>query len=167
MSLFNIQETCAFLAIKSLIILCLMRCLSIVALAPLSFTHSSTWTCFSLLIVSLMASMTRHPVILMTSIWNFGPLRNTVGLYVENLPDHIYESVTDPLHRLKENLKRAFTSHDDQRSFVGSADDSDSSYSDEEHSSRRKGIHITTPIFQFLRGFSYFIVSPINFYLVI
>ena len=116
-----------------------MRCLSIVALSIYSRTTSSTGACIALLVVSLMASITRHPLILWTSIWNFGPLRNTVGLYLENLPDHIYSSVTDPLHRWKENLKEVFTKRDDQRGIVVSAYDSDSSCSDEENNSRRMG----------------------------
>ena len=128
------------MAIKSLLALCLMRCLSIVALAIYSRTTSSTGACIALLVVSLMASITRHPLILWTSIWNFGPLRNTVGLYVENLPDHIASSVTDPLHRWKENLKEVFANRDDQRSIVVSAYDSDSSCSDEENNSRRLGM---------------------------
>ena len=134
-----VQETCAYLAIKSLLALCLMRCLSIVVLAIYSRSPSSTEACIVLLVVSLMASITRHPLILWTSIWNFGPLRNTVGLYVENLPEHISSSVTEPLHRWKENLKEVFANRDDQRSIVVSAYDSDSSCSDEEHNSRRMG----------------------------
>ena len=127
-----------------------MRCLSIVFLAIYSRTDTSTGACISLLVVSLVASITRNPVILWTSIWNFGPLRNTVGLYIENLPDHISSSVSAPLHRWKENLKEVFANRDDQRSIVVSAYDSDSSCSDEEFNSRGRGMKNRNIIFVFV-----------------
>lgn len=135
----DFQETCAYLAMKSLLTLCLIKCLSIVALVVFSTTSSSLIACVSLLAVSLTASITRHPVILLTSVWNFGPLRNTVGLYVENLPDHVSSILASPLHRWKESLKQKFSNREDQRGIVVSAYDSDSSCSDEENNSRRRG----------------------------
>ena len=119
--------------------LCVTRCLSVLGLTLFSSTASSTWACIALLTVSLITSITRHPVILLTSIWNFGPLRNTVGLYVENLPDHLHSSITEPLYQWLENLKRAFAHRDDQRSIVVYGDDSDSSASDDGNNPHRRG----------------------------
>ena len=140
LNLIYLQETCAYLAIKSLLTLCLIKCLSIGTLVIFSTTNSSLIACVYLLAVSLTASITRHPVILLTSIWNFGPLRNTVGLYVENLPDHVSSIFSSPLHRWKESLKQKFSNHEDRRGIVVSAYDSDSSCSDEENNSRRRGL---------------------------
>ena len=131
---------CAYLAIKVLVSLWFIKCLSVLALALFSSTYSASWACFAVILVSIMSSLTRHPLILLISIWNFGPLRNTVGLYIENLPDHIYSSITAPLHRWKENLKQAVANRDDQRIIVGSGDDSDSFCSDDEgHCHKRRG----------------------------
>ena len=137
-----LQETCAYLAVRSLLTLCVIKVVSFICFANFATTKSSSEACTSLIILCIAASVLRHPVILLISIWNFGPLRNTVGLYIENLPHHMSSFFASPLHRWKESLKLKFSHREDQRRIVipGYDDDvSDSSCSDDETKSRRRG----------------------------
>merc|ERR1711974_412120 len=114
------------------------RCLSVLAPVLFSCSISWAWATAALVFMCIAASLVRHPTILLTSIWNFGPLRNTVGLYVGNLPEHVHTSITEPLHEWLEDLKHKFAHREDQRGIVASGDDSESNNSEEETNSRAR-----------------------------
>ena len=68
-------------------------------------------------ILSTMLCLIRNPGIIMVCIFNFGPIRNTVTLYLENIPEHISCSMCPFLERFFPMCK----SKDDQRNIVEAA----------------------------------------------
>jgi hypothetical protein len=68
----------------------------------------------SLVAVTTLASFLRHPMVLCVTVLNFGPIRSTFSIYVENLPEHLL-GMTDPIIDWFQHIK--IGSQEDQVNF--------------------------------------------------
>ena len=84
------QAGASLMALKTSFFLCLTRVLAVVILVTLPRSSAG------LACITVIVSLLRFPINLLVSILNFRPLRNKVGLYVENLPDRI-EELLEPM----------------------------------------------------------------------
>ena len=64
--------------------------------------------------LSTLLSMIRNPGIILVCIFNFGPIRNTISLYLENIPEHTSSALCPFVERFFPVGK----SKDDQRNIV-------------------------------------------------
>ena len=117
------QLMAGLMAMKTSFCLCLTRVAAVILLVTLS--KGST---VGLAATAVIVSLLRFPTTLLISIFNFRPLRNKVGLYVENLPERI-EEFFEPVPEWIHALKWCRSASDDRRSIV--ADESDGSSSDD------------------------------------
>ena len=70
-------------------------------------------------LIATLLSMIRNSGILAVCIFNFGPIRNTVGIYGGNLPDHMKELCGKPIFDYFSGI--IHRSRDDQRNIVEAA----------------------------------------------
>ena len=66
--------------------------------------------------LSTMLCLLRNPGILMVCIFNFGPIRNTVTLYLDHIPEHLSCALCPCLGRYFPKVGK-----DDQRNIVEAA----------------------------------------------
>ena len=124
------QESASVLAFKSIIPLLLSRMISVGLFTLLPYSDVTFGA------IAVIMLLTRHPAILILSIINFGPLRNTLGIYLENLPDHVSSFVD----YLKDRTCFRGSSVDDQRrSFVSEESSDTASSSSDEVEKRASG----------------------------
>lgn len=116
------QLMAGLMAMKTSFCLCLTRVAAVTLLVTLP---RST---VGLAATAVMVSLLRFPTNLLISIFNFRPLRNKVGLYVENLPERM-EEMLEPVPEWLQAFKWCRAASDDRRSIV--ADESDGSSSDD------------------------------------
>ena len=86
------QSSAVLQALKTMLILVLIH---LICIAILSLDESNTW---KYAVVTTLLSLVRFPGKLIICVLNFRPIRNTVTLYLENLPAHFHnlmESVTE------------------------------------------------------------------------
>lgn len=110
------QESAVFMALKTMALLALIQ---LVCIGIMAVPDENTW---KYAFLGTLIAITRQPVILGVCVINFGPIRNTVALYVENLPDHIMSSF-DPIVDWWAGCQFGSTDHQDQRSFVEASHD--------------------------------------------
>jgi hypothetical protein len=104
------QAGASYLALKTMLIVGIVRHFSLAV-----FTFLAPRSNFSLAAVTTLASLLRHPLVLCVTVLNFGPIRSTFSIYVENLPEHLI-GLTDPIIDWFQHLK--IGSQEDQRSIV-------------------------------------------------
>ena len=105
------QASAVFQAGKTMIVLLFVHVSCIILLTLNSLPNVTKYAC-----VATLLCLVRFPGKLVICTLNFRPIRNTVSLYVENLPNHIqdlFENVIDSLSTF-----RASSPNDDQRSIV-------------------------------------------------
>ena len=107
------QAGASYLALKTMFMVGIVRHFSLAA-----FVYLSPRSNFSLAAVTTLASLLRHPTVLTVTVLNFGPIRSTFSIYVENLPEHIL-GLMDPVIDWFQHLK--IGSQEDQRSIVQAA----------------------------------------------
>lgn len=116
------QESASMLAFKAIIPMWLSRMLCVALFVVLPYSVLTFGT------IAAIMLLTRHPFILLISIINFGPLRNTVGVYIDNLPDHIMSFVDI----MRFGSLCSSSSDDQRRSIVSDESDATSSASDDD-----------------------------------
>ena len=105
------QASAVFQAGKTMIVLMSVHVSCIVLLSLNNLPNVTKYAC-----VATLLCLVRFPGKLVICTLNFRPIRNTVSLYVENLPNHIqdlFENVIESLSSF-----RASSPNDDQRSIV-------------------------------------------------
>ena len=81
------QSAAVFMAIRTMVSVVILPIICIVIL--ICYGH----TLWAYALVAFLLALIRCPGILFICIFNFGPIRNQVGLYIEDLPDHLKDSV--------------------------------------------------------------------------
>lgn len=104
------QAGASYLALKTMLLVGFFRHCSLAA-----FAFFAPYSNFSLVAVTTVASLLRHPMVLCVTVFNFGPIRSTFSIYVDNLPEHLL-GLTDPIVDWFQHLK--IGSQEDQRSIV-------------------------------------------------
>jgi len=107
------QAGASYLALKTMLMVGFVRHFSLAV-----FTFIAPRSNFSLAAVTTLASLLRHPTVLSVTVLNFGPIRSTFSIYMENLPEHLL-SLSDPIIDWFQHLK--IGSQEDQRSIVQAA----------------------------------------------
>ena len=107
------QAGASYLALKTMLIVGLLRHCSLAVFAFLAPCSN-----VSLVAVTTLASLLRHPMILCVTVLNFGPIRTTFSIYFDSLPEHLL-AFTDPLVDWFRHQK--IGSQEDQRSIVQAA----------------------------------------------
>lgn len=110
------QESAVFVALKTMSLLVIVQ---IACALSIALFEEGIW---KYAFTTTLLAMIRHPGILAVGVFNFGPIRNTVSIYIDNLPDHL-SSVFDPVVDLISGLHFATPATDDQRSFVEASHD--------------------------------------------
>ena len=93
------QAGASYLALKTMFVVGIVRHFSLAV-----FTFIAPRSNFSMAAVTTLASLLRHPTVLSVTVLNFGPIRSTFSIYVENLPEHLL-SFSDPIVDWFQNLK--------------------------------------------------------------
>lgn len=118
------QESAVCLALKTMLAVAVTRFIALTLLACTDqlLLPGQASAKNKLAAVAAILCLTRHPCILAISVFNFGPIRNTVAIYAENLPDHL-AGVLDPAMDWVHASLRLVSSRDDQRSIVEASHD--------------------------------------------
>ena len=105
------QSSAVLLALKTMLVLVLIHltCILVLTLDTKEYPNSLKYG-----IIVILLALVRSPGKLIAYILNFRPIRNTVSLYLENLPDHFQNLIENWFDYLS-NLR---SSNDDQRSIV-------------------------------------------------
>ena len=109
------QAAAVFMAIRTMVLVVL---LPIVCLFILIFHGDTLW---AYALVACLLTLIRCPGILCICIFNFGPIRNQVGMYIEDLPEHIKDALVPIWEYLIGLFERSNES--DERNIVEVGDD--------------------------------------------
>ena len=72
-------------------------------------------------LVACLLALFRCPGILLICVFNFGPIRNQVGMYIEDLPEHLKDSLVPYLEYFSDFCNR--NRSNDERNIVEEGDE--------------------------------------------
>ena len=111
------QAAAVFMAIRTMILATLVP---VVVLIILMYYSDCLW---ANALMAFILTFFKSPGILCISIFNFGPIRNQVGMYMEDFPDH-FRDTFDPFFEWVANFCALRTVADsDERNIVEVGDD--------------------------------------------
>ena len=111
------QSSAVVQALKTMLMLVLIH---LICIGILSLDESNTW---KYAVVTTLLSLVRFPGKLIICVLNFRPIRNTVALYLENLPAHFHNLMESVMEYWRFKWRSPI---DDQRNVIVSNDERNS-----------------------------------------
>ncbi len=113
------QESAVFSAMKTMFVFSLVE----VASAVILVSYGETPWKYALL--TSLLTITRTPGLITVCIFNFGPIRNTVSIYLENLPGHMSDFFGPVIFFVNKAFSGSNKASDDQRCNIVEASHED------------------------------------------